>query len=501
MAYIKGYSYDIFISYAHLDNEKLSGQMLGWIEQFYTDLNILLSRRIGKAGAIEIWWDNKKLDGNILFDESIKTGIKQSAILLCLTTAGYRESEYCLKELELFYKKAQKEDIGLSVGGRSRILNVLLNNIPFTQWPVELSGTTGFHFHDEVSEDDLGDPLDTGCREFKSRLQDLRDALIKLVNEFPKEEEPEEHEFHLDEEKKEDEFTIYFGDVADSLRTVKKRTITELKKRGYKIICDVPPPFKSDEHEKAVKEKLEEASMAVHLLDLLPGREIEDEESIWYPQKQAALTLELDKPQLIWVPAEIDIKVIDVEQYKTFMQAMENGKPGSKKIEYIRGTKSELAQQITDLAEQVKKQHLPPDDKVSVLLDTHYTDQIYALEVSKSLLEHKIQHLINPQEDDPRKNIDVLAERISKVSTLVFFYGKVTRDWVLERMSAALQLIVTNNYAVEDFFVFMVPPHKDPKDISLKQRFLKVNVVNNSDTAQIDTNALQQFLKNLRPVE
>ncbi len=281
MAYIKGYKYDIFISYAHLDNEKLSWQLLGWIEQFYTDLNILLSRRIGKAGAIEIWWDNNKLDGNILFDESIKTGIKESAILLCLSSPGYVESEYCLKELELFYKKAQEEDIGLSVGGRSRIINVLLYNIPFTQWPVELSGTTGFHFHDAVNEDDLGDPLDTGRLELKSRLQDLRDALIKLIHEFPKEEEPDEQEFHLEEEKNDDDFTIYFGDVADSLSSVKKRTVKELEKRGYKIICDVPPPFKTDEHEKAVKEKLEEASMAVHLLDLLPGREIEDEESIW----------------------------------------------------------------------------------------------------------------------------------------------------------------------------------------------------------------------------
>ena len=54
MAYINGYTYDIFISYAHLDNQRLTGQTIGWIEQFYADLNILLSRRIGKLDDIKI---------------------------------------------------------------------------------------------------------------------------------------------------------------------------------------------------------------------------------------------------------------------------------------------------------------------------------------------------------------------------------------------------------------------------------------------------------------
>src|SRR6476620_6761508 len=103
MAYISGYTYDIFISYAHLDNDKLWGQTAGWIEQFYTDLNILLSRRIGKPEAVKIWWDNKKLDGSKVFDQSIAEGIKQSAVLLCLTSRSYLQSEYCQKELNLFY--------------------------------------------------------------------------------------------------------------------------------------------------------------------------------------------------------------------------------------------------------------------------------------------------------------------------------------------------------------------------------------------------------------
>jgi hypothetical protein len=120
------------------------------------------------------------------------------------------------------------------------------------------------------------------------------------------------------------------------------------------------------------------------------------------------------------------------------------------------------------------------------------------MDIGKALLENQIQPFINPQEDDPRKNINLLADRLSQVSKLIFFYGMVSRDWVLERMSAALQVIITRNYPIDDFFIYLAPPHKDPNEISLKQRFLKVSVVDNSNTSQVDKTVLQHFLQNLK---
>jgi hypothetical protein len=492
MAYIKGFTYDIFISYSHLDNLRIFDEAHGWIEEFYNDLNILLSRRIGVTDAVKIWWDSKKLDGSVLFDQSIEDSINQSAILLCLTSPGYLKSEYCQKELELFYTKAQKEPTGLSIDNRSRIINVLLNNIPHAKWPKELSGTTGFPFHDAKDSQSYGDTLDVGSEQFKNDLKDLREAIVKLMDAFPTEpvvQAPEK------------KFTIYFGDVADSLRTIQKRTITELAKQDFNLIYGIPPPFEEAEHEIAVKEKLAESNLTVHLLDQFPGRNIEGEETIWYPQKQAELGLESSKQQLIWVPAEINIETIEEESYKTFLQGLDSGKQSSKNIKYIRGIKSELTQQIADIAKNIQAQWAQPEKgKVSVLLDTHYDDQLYALELSKKLIEIQIQPFINPQEDDPKKNINILGDRISQVNKLIFFYGKVSRDWVIERMKAALQLIVSNNYPKKDFFLFMVPPHKDPDDISLKQQFIKVNVINNSDALQLDFNALLPFFNSIKAV-
>jgi hypothetical protein len=65
-------------------------------------------------------------------------------------------------------------------------------------------------------------------------------------------------------------------------------------------------------------------------------------------------------------------------------------------------------------------------------------------------------------------------------------------------MSAALQLIITNNYPIDDFYIYMAPPHKDPNEIALRQRFLKVSVIDSSNNAQLDNISLEQFVKNLK---
>ena len=173
--------------------------------------------------------------------QSIQEGIKKSAIIICLTSPGYfNKDSYCSKELDLFYKKAQLEKKGLKVGDRSRILNVLLNNYSFTEWPSELSGTTGFPFHDAKEPDDFGDPIDTGSPDFRIQLQNLRDAIVKLINDFKKEVKTESNLLDPKEEEEKNRFTIYIGEVADTLRATRKRTIMELENKGFKVVTVFP---------------------------------------------------------------------------------------------------------------------------------------------------------------------------------------------------------------------------------------------------------------------
>ena len=501
MAFTPGYAYDIFISYAHVDNLAFPGQVDGWIKQFYDNLNLMLAKRAGRVGMVNFWWDTKKLDGSVLFDASIEDGIKKSAIMICLNSPGYIASDYCQQELDTFYKKATADSIGLNVGNRSRILNVLLNNIPFEKWPAELSGTSGFPFHDAKEEDDFGDTIEAMSPAFRTQMQDIRDAVWNLLNDLQKTTAPANALNQIAEIKNEAAFSIYIGEVADTLRSPRKRVITELEKKGFTVLEGVPPPDEAPEHELATNDALDKADLIIHLLDQLEGREIVGDPGIWYPQKQVELGLLSSKPQMIWMPAETDIAAVEEDKYKRFLQGIETGKAGTKTYEFVRGAKSTLAQDIIDFAEQVKARHKQPTvetGKISVLLDTHFSDQLYALDLSRALLENQVQPFINPQEDDPRKNINLMGDRLSQVKKLIFLYGSVSKDWVLERMSAALQLIITNNYPIEDFIIYMAPPHKESGDIGLNQRFLKVIVINRSDSTSMNKDQLQHFIQSIK---
>jgi hypothetical protein len=135
------------------------------------------------------------------------------------------------------------------------------------------------------------------------------------------------------------------------------------------------------------------------------------------------------------------------------------------------------------------------------MLDTHYSDQLHAIDLGKILLENQIQPFINPQEDDPRKNINLMGKRLSQVEKLIFLYGNVSEEWLRERMSAAIELIITNNYPIKDFFVYITPPSKNSANIFINQRFLKVNVIDNSKNEIMKKDDLQIFLNALKTSE
>jgi hypothetical protein len=49
---------DLFISYAHIDNQPLTPEQKGWISRFHASLEALLSMQLGPAAKI---WRMRKL--------------------------------------------------------------------------------------------------------------------------------------------------------------------------------------------------------------------------------------------------------------------------------------------------------------------------------------------------------------------------------------------------------------------------------------------------------
>src|SRR6185436_19533387 len=101
MGYLAAYEYDIFISYAHVDNQPLTEGQEGWVEQFYRSFKLTIAEQFGLDDLVSIWRD-RRLPGNEVFKPSIIEACRRSGILICITSPGYIVSDWCRNEYDEF---------------------------------------------------------------------------------------------------------------------------------------------------------------------------------------------------------------------------------------------------------------------------------------------------------------------------------------------------------------------------------------------------------------
>jgi TIR domain len=488
MGYLPGFQHDIFISYAHVDNAAVD-QAEGWVTQFREHLDLQLSKRVGRMGAVKIWQD-PALEGGQLFDKTIEDAINASAIFIALTSSGYLASDYCKQEVRWFHAKADKEPSGLVVGDRLRVFNVLLNNIPFAEWPAEYGRTSGFPFHDAESADDFGYPADPQEKSFQLQMRKLVEAVYRTLCAMkeslqsaapPVAAAPVASATAAPQPPAPDAFTVFLADTADSLRTLRKRVTAELQSKGICVIADVPPPYEAAAHEARATAAINGAHLAVHLLDTFPGREIEDAEDKSYAQRQVELSIEHARSQFIWVPKALDLGALEEGSYKDFLERLENGERSDASYKFLRGLPAELPREILDEIEAARRR--PPADAapLAALVDTHFKDQLYALDLIRFLADKNVQPYINPEEDDPRKNMRILEERLKQVTKLIIVFGSVTSEWVRARLGAAVEIAITEGCPLKACGVFYAGARRKSVDSDFRLGLFPVYTFDTAD--------------------
>lgn len=498
MALIPGYEYDIFISYVHADNESETFEKDGWIDQFYKYLDTKLNKH---SRNIKIWWDSKNLDRSEVFDNSIAQAIDKSAIMICLYSRLYPQSEYCKKELEHFYEKVTKEKVGLTVGNRSRIIPVFMSNIPHTDWLDKLSGTSGFPFYDD---NEYGDPLKNTSPEFGEQMIQLRNALVRIFDDFSKK-LPETKTSVPSEVEKEKGFTIFMSEVNDGLYDRRDGVIAELKEKGYHIITGDASVGDSETHNTLTKDAIAKSQFAVNILGNFPGRKIPGETETRYIQRQTELVLDSKIPQLIWVSRDADLNKTENNEYRSFIKGLEDATISSKKYEFVRGNEGELAMLIDEYAKQIQEIQLQKASgeknsdgaPIKVLLDTHTDDFKQAFDLKKILNEYNVDLIFNPEDGDPQENIKSLYANIGDAKKFIFLYGNEThKEWVDIRVKNTLKKLMDYDRYGQDIFIYVTPPEKDINAIKVAQNPM-VKLVDHSHTVPLDDVVLQAFLKDL----
>lgn len=505
MAFSPGYENDIFISYVHDDNEpEITGED-GWVDQFHQ----YLDRKLKKHDKnIKIWWDVKNLRKSERFDNSIAEAVEKSAIMLCLYSRRYPKSDYCIKEMNMFFEKASKEATGIDVANFSRIIPVMLSNIPYEEWPENLSGTSSFTFHDADDQNPYGDPLKIRAEKFEKQIVALRNDLVTIMEGLNKEkEESGEKERSTDQGVAKNDFTIFFSEINDAMYDRRDGIITDLEKSGYKVITGVDSSANASDHEKQTTKQLAEADLIINILGDIPGKKIKDDPDSRYIQKQAEIGLQSETPQLIWIPSAIEIESIKDENHKQFLKNLDDHSISEKGYDFIQGNEGNLLKLIKDHIKQLKQQRdreeLHEDNSGSesglkVLLETHVDDFQHGFKLKKVLTKNNIDLIFNQEDGDPQENINGLYKNIGEAQKFIFLYGNnENQDWVDVRVKKTLQKLTEFDRFDQDIYVYMAPPNKKPETFKLGNHPL-IKVLNYSQAKDLDDQLITDFLSELK---
>jgi TIR domain len=146
-SYVPSYEHDIFISYAHIDNEPLFGAQEGWVTTLVNNLKNLLGVKlgcveVGKAEAVkkEVYslWMDYKLRGNEPVTPDIDKCLKNSATFLPILSTSYLASQWCRLEFETFLNQVGS--------GSGRIFMVEYHFMERSEKPLEFQELLGYSF-------------------------------------------------------------------------------------------------------------------------------------------------------------------------------------------------------------------------------------------------------------------------------------------------------------------------------------------------------------------
>ena len=264
---------DLFISYAHIDNQSLIPEQEGWISTFHKALEIRLSQIRGTTPKI---WRDRKLDGNDFFGDTILETLSSSGLLVSILSPRYVQSEWCMRELQTFCQMATSQTDGLKVGdNKSRLFKVVKTHVPRDQFPAEFAAFIGYEFFEF---DEAGRPQEFDKtygpeleRKFYAKLNDLAYDIhqtLQILEALPEPGQgqgpvvpvttPAPGKIPIGK-------TIYLAETTYDLQDSRDKIRRELTMAGHQVLPDQPLPFTPDFAQR-VEESLAQCVMSIHLV-------------------------------------------------------------------------------------------------------------------------------------------------------------------------------------------------------------------------------------------
>jgi hypothetical protein len=304
---------DIFISYAHIDNQPLAEGLKGWVEILHERLKIRLGQLLGEEASI---WRDRKLQGNDVFADTLVEKIYDVNILVSVLSPRYVKSEWCIRELEEFCKHAATNGGGAVANEDNKlpVFKVVKTFIPVREHPRQLQGVLGYEFYEYDRERGRArefspEVVPTRDIRYWERLDDLAYDIKQLIERMHSEQKQQDAPQAKSEPAPAPSAsgkTVYLAETTSDLGAQRDQIKRELQQHGHVVLPDKELPLDAPALKQAVGEYLSRSDFSVHLVGERYGIVPEGEEkSVVHLQSELAAGRGAEFLRIVWMPVAL----------------------------------------------------------------------------------------------------------------------------------------------------------------------------------------------------
>lgn len=253
---------DVFLSYAHIDDQVLAEGQKGWISSLHRALEVRLAQLLGKEPKI---WRDPKLQGNDVFADSLIEYLPGVAVLVSVLSPRYVKSDWCQRELTEFLKACETTGGG-RFAHKLRVFKVVKTPVPPEQQPPELQPVLGYEFYTIEPHSGRSRELHpAGAPEIQrlywDKLDDLAHDIADLLTVLERE------AYGVPAPAADAPLgMVYLAETSSDLKERRDSIKRELQAHGYTVLPEQSLPLVAAEAAAAVREQLARCRLSIHIV-------------------------------------------------------------------------------------------------------------------------------------------------------------------------------------------------------------------------------------------
>lgn len=480
MPFASGYQNDIFVSYAHVDDDPAIGNE-GWVTTLVRKLQKCLAQKLGRDAA-KIWMDYQ-LRTNDQVTPALIHAIDESALLLVILSPGYIASPWCQQEAAAFREVLRKRKAS---GHASRIFVVERDKVDRTEWPQDFEQLRSISFWEEDKLKNtcmiLGEPQpDPAQKAYWAQVHALCSDLKTELKELSASQTPSAAQTTTPSAEV-TEPAVVLAETTDDLHTLRSEVRRYLLQAGLRVLPIGDYPWNPEELRRAIDLDLAKAKLFVQLLSAAPGRKPAD-----FPE--GAIAFQFARAQaarreiLQWRPPDLDVEKVEDPQYRLLLQGAD---VLSMPYEQFKAR----------IVERARAEPPPParkrdSDGHFILLNYEPSDNETAAAI-KSVLTERGFGFGELEARGLKKKYEEILDYLHRSDGFVYVYDKCPAEWVSGQQKVVFKLLPKLERTHPVLGIYEGPP--DPKP-PLQFRLPSLRLIN--CRKGFDVQKLHEFLDSI----